>query len=45
MSAPDSTPDRTGRPPVALVVLAWVWVAAPFLYGLIALLLKIPALF
>jgi hypothetical protein len=40
-----STPDRTGRPPVALVVLAWVWVAAPFLYGLVALLLKIPAVF
>ncbi|HEV7450136.1 MAG TPA: hypothetical protein VGO16_01835 [Pseudonocardiaceae bacterium] len=28
-----------------LTALAWAWVAAPFLYGLYQLLLKIPALF
>ncbi|MDN5920127.1 MAG: hypothetical protein L0I76_34345 [Pseudonocardia sp.] len=28
-----------------LLVLAWLWVLVPFLYGLIALLLKVPALF
>jgi hypothetical protein len=40
-----TSPDRTGRPPVALVLPAWVWVGAPFLYGLVSLVLKIPALF
>jgi len=28
-----------------LVVLAWLWVAVPFGYGLYQLLIKIPALF
>jgi hypothetical protein len=28
-----------------LVVLAWLWVAVPFGYGLYQLLVKIPALF
>lgn len=30
---------------VPLLVLAWLWVAVPFGYGLYQLLLKIPALF
>jgi hypothetical protein len=35
------------RPAVStpLVVLAWLWVAVPFGYGLYQLLIKIPALF
>ncbi|MCW0214686.1 MAG: hypothetical protein OJJ54_15105 [Pseudonocardia sp.] len=37
--------DTTGRPPVALVVIAWLWVLVPFLYGLYSLVVKIPALF
>ncbi|GAA3242251.1 hypothetical protein GCM10017691_46180 [Pseudonocardia petroleophila] len=28
-----------------LIVLAWLWVAVPFAYGLFQLLVKIPALF
>jgi len=28
-----------------IVLLAWVWVGAPFRYGLVSLILKIPALF
>jgi hypothetical protein len=34
----------SNRRPV-LTVLAWTWVAVPFLYGLCQLLSKIPALF
>lgn len=30
---------------VVLTVLAWAWVAVPFLYGLYQLLIKISALF
>lgn len=41
MSARPAAP----RARVALTVLAWAWVGAPFLYGLYQLLLKIPALF
>jgi hypothetical protein len=40
-----STRDTTGKPPVALVVVAWLWVGIPFLYGLVQLIMKIPALF
>lgn len=36
---------RTGKAPVAVVVLAWLWVGIPFLYGLVQLIVKIPALF
>jgi hypothetical protein len=28
-----------------LIVLAWLWVAVPFAYGLYQLVIKIPALF
>ncbi len=36
-----------GRSPVfyALLVLAWLWVAVPFAYGLYSLVIRIPALF
>lgn len=36
-----------GRSPVfyALLVLAWLWVAVPFAYGLYSLVVRIPALF
>jgi hypothetical protein len=40
-----ATPDTTGKPPVVLVVIAWLWVVLPFLYGLYQLVVKIPALF
>jgi hypothetical protein len=40
-----SAPDTTGKPPAALVALAWLWVILPFLYGLYQLVVKIPALF
>jgi hypothetical protein len=33
----------TGR--TVLIVVAWLWVAIPFLYGVYSLLVKIPALF
>lgn len=35
------------RTPVfyVLLVLAWLWVAVPFAYGLYSLLIRIPALF
>jgi hypothetical protein len=35
------------RSPVfyALLVLAWLWVAVPFAYGLYSLVIRIPALF
>jgi hypothetical protein len=36
-----TTPGGT----MPLVVLAWLWVAVPFGYGLYQLLIKIPALF
>jgi hypothetical protein len=39
----DSTGTTAGSPPV--VWLAWAWVLVPFLYGLYALVVKIPALF
>jgi hypothetical protein len=29
----------------ALLVLAWLWVAVPFAYGLYSLVIRIPALF
>ncbi|MHA6795872.1 MFS transporter small subunit [Pseudonocardia bannensis] len=47
MSSAENTAgqDTTGRPPVLLMVLAWLWVLVPFTYGLWQLLLKIPALF
>ncbi len=38
------TGPASNRRPV-LTVLAWTWVAVPFLYGLYQLLGKIPALF
>ncbi|NMH96760.1 MFS transporter small subunit [Pseudonocardia acidicola] len=34
-----------GRPPMIVMVLAWLWVVVPFAYGLWQLLLKIPSLF
>lgn len=43
-----STPEQTaGWSPLqwAGAVLAWLWVAVPFGYGLYELVLKIPALF
>ena len=44
MSSPTET---TTTPPgrVVLAVVAWLWVLIPFLYGVYALVLKIPALF
>jgi hypothetical protein len=41
----ESSPDaaRGGAPAIAW--LAWVWVSAPFAYGLYQLVIKIPALF
>lgn len=45
MSTP--TDPRTTRPAVnmPLAVFMWLWVAAPFTYGLYQLVVKIPALF
>lgn len=40
--------DTTGSGPAPgplLAVLAWLWVAVPFGYGLYQLVVKIPALF
>ena len=39
--------NESGRSPLfwVLVVVAWLWVAVPFGYGLFQLLLRIPALF
>jgi len=40
--------DRTASPGVgrtALIVVVWLWVLIPFLYGVYSLLLKIGALF
>jgi hypothetical protein len=39
--------DEGRRSPLfwVLVVVAWLWVAVPFAYGLFQLLLRIPALF
>jgi hypothetical protein len=41
-----STPAQ-GRSPVfwVIAVLAWLWVAVPFTYGLVQLVSRIPALF
>ena len=40
------TDRATPRPvPPLFVALAWGWVVVPFTYGLISLILKIPALF
>ncbi|MDQ3761223.1 MAG: hypothetical protein M3460_05845 [Actinomycetota bacterium] len=39
------TTGSASRARVVLTTLAWVWVVAPFLYGLYQLLIKIPALF
>lgn len=36
-------PTSAGR--TVLVVVAWLWVLVPFLYGVYSLVLKIPALF
>ena len=38
-----SGPSNAGR--TVLMVVAWLWVLIPFLYGVYALVLKIPALF
>ena len=43
MSA-ETAPARSSRR-TALAVVAWLWVGLPFLYGLVALIAKIPALF
>jgi hypothetical protein len=42
-----STDSAVSKPAgtMPLVVLAWLWVAVPFGYGLYQLLIKIPALF
>lgn len=42
-----SSAETTSTPTVrrVLLVVAWLWVIVPFLYGLVALLSKIPALF
>ncbi|WP_214369279.1 hypothetical protein [Pseudonocardia sp. H11422] len=47
MSSAENTAgqDAAGRPPLILMVVAWIWVVVPFAYGLWQLLLKIPALF
>lgn len=41
MTAP-STPSATRT---VLIVLAWLWVGLPFLFGVYSLLIKVPALF
>lgn len=42
-----NTDDGAAGPPgrVALTVVAWLWVGLPFLYGVYALVTKLPALF
>jgi hypothetical protein len=44
MSAHGESSRTEPRPP-AIAWLAWVWVVVPFLYGLYALIVRIPALF
>jgi hypothetical protein len=39
----DATAGRSGAPTIAW--LSWIWVGLPFLYGLVMLVTKIPALF
>lgn len=41
------TPEQEGWTPAQWTgaVVAWLWVAAPFVWGLYELLIKIPALF
>ncbi|MCC5032126.1 hypothetical protein DMH02_002325 [Streptomyces sp. WAC 00631] len=40
---PDTRPEAGGRRP--LMALAWLWVGAPFAYGVYELLLKMRQLF
>jgi hypothetical protein len=41
-----STPGQARSPMFrVLAVLAWLWVAVPFAYGLVQLVTRIPALF
>ncbi|MEU4681943.1 MFS transporter small subunit [Streptomyces xinghaiensis] len=40
---PDARPEAGGRRP--LMALAWLWVGAPFAYGVYELLLKLRLLF
>ncbi|GAA4554146.1 MFS transporter small subunit [Pseudonocardia xishanensis] len=40
-----SDQTQQGKAPTVLVVVAWLWVGLPFLYGLWQLVIKIPALF
>jgi hypothetical protein len=37
--------ETTSSGPPAVAWLSWAWVSVPFLYGLYALIVKIPALF
>ncbi|GAA4834135.1 hypothetical protein GCM10023201_22960 [Actinomycetospora corticicola] len=37
--------QATGGSRQVLMVLAWLWVLVPFLYGVYQLVIKIPALF
>lgn len=43
MTSADNATGSAGQR--ILMVVAWLWVVVPFLYGLIALLAKVPALF
>jgi len=45
MSTPTDSAVTKPAASMPLVVLAWLWVAVPFGYGLYQLLIKIPALF
>ena len=44
-STKDTAGTAPGRNRTALAVVAWVWVLIPFLYGVVMLVLKLPALF
>lgn len=42
---PPTAPQQEGQSRLALGVIAWLWVAAPFGYGLYELILKLRQLF
>ncbi|GHI03029.1 MFS transporter small subunit [Streptomyces cellostaticus] len=44
-SLPRSRPRPTGGTPAGLIVLAWLWVAAPLAYGVYELVQKARQLF
>lgn len=44
-TTPTGQSAAPGAGRTALTVVAWAWVLIPFLYGVYALVLKLPALF